>query len=145
MTKEPSPWMEGKLSELVFALWPDRIEVKVARGNKWYNTLVAFARAEGIKFSPKAFFEVRVDFRFTGFLQVGGVWKAVYRVEKDSTWCVLNDRGGWRRLLTATPYYYESLQVISGALPEVLEDIPPVEETTNAQGLPVWRFVCKSV
>lgn len=85
------PMMEDVLSQFVTGLWPNTIEKKFEPGDKWYPTLRATSKAQGIRpKSKEAFFRIILNFDFIGFENVGGLWKIVYKI-RDRVHCEMCD------------------------------------------------------
>ena len=144
-----APMMEEKLCRLIGGIWPEDAEAKVSNGNKWYQTLLSYAKGEGLRpKSTRAHFLIKVKFDFIGFRNDGSGWKAVYQARENSS-CEFVD-GSERTMLTNKNASFKNyLVVIVNAVPEVLLDIPMIEESVahrkNRNGqdveIPYWRFV----
>ena len=77
----------------MFRLMPKPIVAIFVPGDHWYLTLLASAKAQGIKTKTKELsFVVRLPYNFVGFRKIEECWTFVYQI-KDLITCTLIDKG----------------------------------------------------
>jgi len=143
--------MENRLSELVMKLWPKPNSVQVSIFNKWFGTLLRYARDEGLNpFSENSYFEIVLDYDSLYFENADGSWNALFKI-RDRVMCFLVDNSKKKRiqLKNVHPSFVEFLVIVSNLDREVMFGIPPVGivDTPQKTGLgaektiPIWKFV----
>ena len=148
MKSDSTDMMTDELTRMVCGLYPEQIDVKVGKSNKWYKTLLSYAASEGIApRSARAYFVVTVRFDFMGFHNDDGCWKIVYKPQQNMS-CTLFDYDGKLLLANKDKIFLETLLVISNALSEVVLVIPVIEKAVDhftrsdktTVDIPYWRF-----